>query len=413
MMPAAQSDNAAIRLDESVGLARLVGYCVIIDLLLLPYLQLVIVPLSLPVVCLAFVVFHVKIRSDRYAILYVVLAAAAALSLLTALFLSSAIGNVAENFKRFIQLTTSFSYFFFFRWLASRVPLRLSPIVLVFVAWFGALALAFVLAPGPTGDVIRSIYGRLVTAEDVLEEHLRFAYVFSDPNTAGYFLLVAGSALLAERKSTSAAVLIIAVLAALTFLTQSRGAMLALFLMVVATFYPPNELLRSVRSVNKVLAVLIMAGVFVGALIYLKATAEQSTGLVKLAYTRLFDSPESYSTGGQRLDVWKLFISDLLPLPLGRGYVLAAGGVVQGTHSDLIRLLYSYGMIGLSAAVMFLFHRLMSYTVLMIPALMAFLINSLLDEQKLFALFLTLLAIAVGSEDRLKAQTTVLRDASR
>jgi hypothetical protein len=48
----------------------------------------------------------------------------------------------------------------------------------------------------------------------------------------------------------------------------------------------------------------------------------------------------------------------------------------------------------------FFFRRLLSFPALVIPALTAFLINTLADEQKLLGLYLALLGIAIGSGER-------------
>ena len=75
-------------------------------------------------------------------------------------------------------------------------------------------------------------------------------------------------------------------------------------------------------------------------------------------------------------------------------------GVVDRPHSDFIRFLFSYGVVALIPASMYFFSRLLTWPALVMPALMAFLINSLIDEQKLLSLFLCLLAVSVGSRDR-------------
>jgi hypothetical protein len=398
-----QPNVADIRLDGNIALAKFIGYFVLVDLLFLPYFQIVILPFSLPVLCLSILVLNTTVKNDNYVVFFLILMSAAVLSATTAFVAAGSLDHVTENFKRVIQLFTSFLYFFYFRWLAARVPLKISPIIVVFIVWFGCLAVAFLLRPDTTGEIIRSIYGRLVTSEESLEAHLRFAYVFTDPNTAAYFLLIAGSILLMERRSFLTATLLVTALVVLTFLTQSRGAMIALALMVIATIYPPRRFVRSLRSTKKAVALFLIALGFIIVFLYLKPIAEQSTGLAELAYKRFFDSPEQYSTGGSRFEIWKRFATNLLPLPFGRGYLLAVEGGVQGTHSDFFRIIYSYGIVAVIPAIMFFFSRIVSFTVLIIPALMAFFINSLIDEQKLLGLFLSLLAICIGSEERQRA----------
>jgi O-antigen ligase len=250
------------------------------------------------------------------------------------------------------------------------------------------------------------VYGRLVTAEDTLAEHLRFAYLFTDPNTAGYFLLVAAAGLLMTARTLRSQLTTLAILAPLVFITQSRGALFIYALVAIATIYPPRRLARTLLSVRRAGIVLFVVVGLVCLLIYLKQSGNEQFEVARMAYERLFEaSSEQYATGGARLYVWERFFTSHLPLPLGRGYVLDVAGVVQGTHTDVLRITYSYGLIALVAIMMFFFRRLMSFPVLILPALMAFLINSLIDEQKLMALFLALLGICIGSEERLKETT--------
>jgi hypothetical protein len=394
-------------LSQHMGLARWVAYFSLFDLLVLPYFQLVILPLSLPLLLLALLVLDTRIRNDSYLFLFGVVIASAVLSVGAGYFVNDSSEYLAENTKRLFQLFTTFFYFFYFRWVARRVPLDVRPVLRVFLVWLWILSIAFVVRPGLTGDLIRIVYGRLVTAEDTLAEHLRFAYLFTDPNTAGYFLLVAAAGMLMTARTLRSQLTTLAILAPLVFITQSRGALFIYVLVAIATIYPPRRLAKTLLSVRRAGIVLFVVVGLVGLLIYLKQSGNEQFEVARMAYERLFEaSSEQYATGGARLYVWERFFTSHLPLPLGRGYVLDVAGVVQGTHTDVLRITYSYGLIALVAIMMFFFRRLLSFPVLILPALMAFLINSLIDEQKLMALFLALLGICIGSEERLKATLT-------
>jgi hypothetical protein len=394
-------------LSQHMGLARWVAYFSLFDLLVLPYFQLVILPLSLPLLLLSLLVLDTRIRNDSYLFLFGVVIASAVLSVGAGYFVNDSSEYLAENTKRLFQLFSTFFYFFYFRWVARRVPMDIRPVLRVFLVWVWILSIAFVVRPGLTGELIRTVYGRLVTAEDTLAEHLRFAYLFTDPNTAGYFLLVAAAGLLMTARTLRSQLTTLAILAPLVFITQSRGALFTYALVAIATIYPPRRLAKTMLSVRRAGIVLFVVVGLVGLLVYLKQSGNEQFEVARMAYERLFEaSSEQYATGGARLYVWERFFTSHLPLPLGRGYVLDVAGVVQGTHTDVLRITYSYGLIALVATMMFFFRRLMAFPTLILPALMAFLINSLIDEQKLMALFLALLGICIGSEERLKATLT-------
>jgi hypothetical protein len=394
--------NPAEPLSRKLVLARWIGYLALLDLLLLPYFQLVILPLSLPLLVAAAALLNPKLKNDHYLVLFLIIACGVVASVAISIGTSETDEYLPENVKRVLQLFSTFVYFFYFRWLASRVPLRTGPILVFFMAWIAALALMFFVQPERTGEFLRVAYGRLATSEDVLSEHLRFAYLFTDPNTAAYFLLIAAAPLLMTRRSTISLILIVLVLTLLTFVTQSKGALIALFLMCMTTLYPPARFISSLLSVRKALALILLAIVLSALLVYVFESLGQSSDLVRMAYERVFEAPDEYATGGSRFEVWRGIASHFLPLPFGRGYALVVDGVFVRPHSDVLRLLYSYGLVALLAAGVFFFSRIRSFTPLIIPALMAFLINSLIDEQKLLALFLSLLAICIGSEERRK-----------
>jgi hypothetical protein len=380
-------------------LARWIGYFAVFDLLILPYFQLVIIPFSLPLILFAYLLLNTTIKRDDYLKLYAWLVSAVLLSAAASYFIPASREFMVENAKRVVQLFSSFAYFFYFRWLTARTPLRVGPIVVLFLLWFSGLAVAFVLQPAITGEVIRGIYGRLVISEEDLAQHLRYSYIFTDPNTAAYFLLIAGSILVVEKRTFLRTTVLFGTLIPLIFLTQSRGALIALALMIFVTIYPPRRFIAAIVSPRSAIILMLFAGALFAAFVYVKGVAEESD-ILKIGFSRLFETGDSYTTGGSRFGVWSLFVNEYLPLPWGRGYVMLINGGTQGTHSDLVRLTYSYGLLAVVPAVWFLFSRIGTLAVLIFPALMAFLINSLLDEQKMLALFLSFLAICVGTAER-------------
>jgi hypothetical protein len=174
--------------------------------------------------------------------------------------------------------------------------------------------------------------------------------------------------------------------------------------MIGATLYPPKDFVRSLMSLRKWIVVALVVAAAAGFFYYVSEIATTSR-IARVAFDRIFGSSERYLNGSGRFDVWLRFTSNLLPLPLGRGYVLRVESAVQGTHSDLLRVLYAYGVLAVLPTLWLLFGRIISLTPLILPALMAFSINTLLDEQKLLALFLALLAIAGVAAEKNRTAT--------
>ena len=393
------SGMPAARLPQRLVLAKWIGYFMLIDLMILPYFQLLIMPFSLPIVLSCLLFAGVKLRNDKYLALLFFLAFGVFVSLGISVFDARLAEYQMENLKRALQLLSTFAYFFYFRWLAREVDLRIQPIAMLFVAWFALLAAAFYLDPAGASETMRLFYGRLVTDEDNITLHLRFPYQFTDPNTAAYFLLVAVAPLMSARRSGLSFTVLTAIVTMLIFFTQSKGALMALALVVLLTLYPPERFMQAIFSVRRtlVLVLLAIAGYF--AFVWLTDVFDSNT-LLKRAYERLFESQDQIASGGSRFGIWAHFADNFTPLPFGRGFILLIDGTSDRPHSDLVRMIFSYGAIALVAIVVMLFGRLRSFPAVVIPALTAFLINSLIDEQKLFALFLSLLAIQIGNEER-------------
>jgi len=384
---------------RDLTVARWLGYFMLVDLLFLPYFQTLIMPFSLPVVVVALLWMRVPLRDDRYLLMFGIMAFAVFVSVGIALFTPALKEYQAENLKRALQLLSSFAYFFYFRWLARETQFRAERVCGWFLLWFGLLAIGFYLDPARTGEAMRTFYGRTVTDEDILSLHLRFGYQFTDPNTAAYFMLIAGGMLLMVRSTTMSLALLTGVLVLLTFITQSKGALLALALMVLATLYPPGTMLKAIVSLRSLLLLLLLVGAGYAAFVWL-GDIFRSNKILLLAYERIFESSEQIASGGSRFEIWSVFLDNFTPLPFGRGFILLIDAESYRPHSDLVRMLFSYGYVAAIPTVIWFFGRIASWPALMIPALMAFLVNSLIDEQKMLALFLALLAIRIGNEER-------------
>lgn len=373
------------------SIAKWIGYFSLLDLLILPYYQGIIIPISLPLIFMSFLFFDIKIFNDRYIKLFGVLFFVGFLSLLFSLTLQGYPAYFADNLKRLIQLLSSFIYFFYFRWLASRVTLKITPIVIVFTIWFVSLAVFFYFDPLTLGAFIRKIYGRIVLTEEDLEMHFRFAYIFADPNTAAYFFLIATSPFIIKAKSLKWKYIAVLLLSIVLLLAQSRGAILALIIVMILSIIKPATFFKNLLDVKKIVLLFMIGVIFYLLYIYVQSLAKDNI-IIKYAFERIFEN-EDTKTGGSRFQIWGNVISHFIPLPFGRGYNLLVNGDPHSPHSDALRLIYSYGIISFIVMIVFLFRKIDSIEPLIISGMMPFFINTLIDEQKMFALFLSLLAI--------------------
>lgn len=385
----------------------LIGHAIMIDLLFLPYVQWVIVPLSLPVVLLTLASSRRLRLPKKEELLLVALFTCVGLSVAVSSFLPQSRPYAIENTKRLIQFTTSFAYLACFYSLAQRFGRRVFSIHIfyAFVLYFFVLSILFFLTPTGTRALMSTIYGRLVTPEDRVRMHLRFAYLFTDPNTAVYCFLVAGMPLLHFAKSVRSFFFLLLLLLFPVFISQSRGGLLALGMGIFVWAFSPQFILRKVpkRRLKRIL--LLSAGAGLAFLVtqqLLTSPFLEGNRVVELIISRL-TNVDAYRDGGSRFKIWTRYATQLSPMPLGRGYMFNVGMHRFYPHSDLLRLIYSYGGFAAALFIYMCFRNLLRYPLFILPALMAFAINSLIDEQKLFSLFLSLLGMCYGGAFRSSA----------
>jgi hypothetical protein len=388
------------RLPTKLKIAKWVGYFALFDILFLPYFQLIVVPFSLPVILFFMVWLRIEIKLDHFFLLFSIIVFFSLISIIYSFHLSSPQYFITLNIKRVAQLLLIFSYFFYFKWLASKIKLHLTPFIVLFIIYFSFLSLTFIQEPLVTTTFLKYIYGKVTATHEHALTHLRYSYFFSDPNTAGYFFLIAISPLLTEKRSVLSYIFLNVGIFLLIVTFQSRGVLISFIIMYIFSIFITKELLLF-KITPKLIMIILIPIILVPSLVY-------SYNVMQLdlnAINRLF-GVDYGQAGASRTGLWMDLINNIYPLPFGRGYAFTYQEYKSFpehvyTHSDFFRLLYSYGFITLSAMILFLFSKIKTLPNLIIPALMAFTANSLIDSQKLFALFLSLLAIMLANNPSL------------
>jgi hypothetical protein len=316
-----------------------------------------------------------------------------------------------DNIKRYLQFLSEFLYLFFFYTIASKTPIEnyLRYISLVFLAFFLLLISWFTYDPQFINDTLRLAYGRLVTNSEETLGHLRFAYLFSDPNTAAYFLLIAVMPWLLIAGSMLYRVIICCICLICCILIQSRGALLAFLFSIFIWLYQDRS--RLIKFLKISTGKSFWIGLSVITLLSLIVYIFNQTDIYQKSYQRLFLS-DDIESAGSRLIIWKQYISNLSIWPIGMGYEFDAFNEGFYPHSDILRFLYSYGWMAMA---LFLFYFIVSgskYPLLFLPALVALLINSLIGEQKLFALYFSTLGVFLGIKNRIQNKSnSILNEA--
>jgi len=388
------------------NIATLIAIIAYIDLLFLPYFQAVIIPYSLPLVLVGIFLMGKVMFPPNTKVAIFCLALLMVVSLVIGFFLPQSAPYAVENIKRLMQFLTSFLYLVFFFAVARhyKIESSLRIISLVFLAYFFVLLAWFFLDPVAVNAMMRQIYGRLVTPADVALIHFRFAYLFKDPNTAGYFLLLAVLPWLILCKNTIFRVAVVFLCVVIAIFIQSRGALLGLILATFLWAFPGRWLMfrfyvRDIYGLLKGLSIIFVVGMVMTVLVF---RFFGDMPIFDMSLDRVTDIA-SYEHGGLRFEIWREYVTELTLLPMGSGHIFNTEYGEFFPHSDFLRLIYSYGFIA-AGIFLWLFIRIgWRYPLILMPAFMAFGVNSLIDEQKLFGLFLATLGVFLGIQQRDRA----------
>lgn len=386
----------------SKEIMKILVYFSLIDITIFPYFRYFIIPYSLPIILILSVIIGMNTRKDLYYYLFLIISSCIIISFLASLYIFPYDQYAISNLKRALQLITTFTYFFLVKWVSTKFKINYTPILFLYILIIGILAHLFVLDPISTLEMMRNFYGPLVTDKEVVMVHYRFAYLFSDPNTSSYFFLIALSPVLIVLKDRPFWFAIVSALGMMiVFISQSRGAML-IFPLILFFSYFHNIVGCSINFIFQkfILFILLLGLSSIICILYIYLNTDSL--VINKAIIRLFSSNESFTTGGHRFSIWIQGIEYYFPLPFGRGYSLYMNNELYFPHSDFIGILYRYGFIALIAIIFFLFNKFSTSLPLFLPGFMAFFINSLVDEQKLFSLFLMLLAFNLNEQSKNK-----------
>ena len=382
-----------------------IAYFILLDITIFPYFKYFIIPFSLPVVL--FLILFIKTEKDKYYHYFLLISICVGLSLIASYLISPYNAYAIDNTKRAFQLVLTFSYFFYFKWAASKVKINYLYPLFVYVVVNGILAHFFILYPIDTMELIRYFYGRLVTDQSIVLSHFRFAFYFADPNTASYFYLIAISLLLVKlRRQPVVYTILVSVSILIIYISQSHGALAILPLVIFFSYFKINKNMTISDLRYQFLQFLLI--IFISsALFLLYIYAFDSSIVLQKSYARLFDN-NSYVGGGHRFKIWIQGLEFFNPLPIGRGYSLCCiDNDLYFPHTDILGILYRYGFIALVIMVIFFFGGLHVSLSLLLPSAAAFSINSLVDEQKLFSLFLVLLAFHISEGRHIKGHNSL------
>lgn len=213
----------------------------------------------------------------------------------------------------------------------------------------------------------------------------RYNFLLLDPNNAGYFISIITIYLNENVKLNKTAKIIVWLTLLMNpILTMSSGNLGVLIIYLFAKIILNYKKNLSIVKVRKTLLLIILASTLLIILVFCRGEIFQT------ALTRLLSNSAS-----SRLNIYINYFQYKKPGLIGNGYTFIKDGLVFSPHSDHLRILYGYGILSyILIFVLIIRKKIITTTYLfLIPAFIAFSINSILDEKRLFFTFLIILAI--------------------
>lgn len=341
-----------------------------LDLLILPRVLFgLIFPLSLPLVILA-MAYRFNFRHLTISTLFLVVMF---VSILNGVLFNSENqieANIFRAFQLFVMLlyaqlfVHSYDIFCYIRMVLN-----------VFFCYIGILLVLFIANPELYTVIISILYPEALSYFDLNMEMLRFAYSFSDPNSAGYLIAIALYLYILIGRHNKIFPFIAAIAIGSIFATQSRGAYICASIAVIRYIY------LSLFVENKLsLKFFVLIGLIALSLVIFSDTISDFVYFSELR----IDSEDEI--GGGRLGKYDYFLNNFNIYPFGVGYNLAISGVEFRPHSDIIRLNLAYGVFALPLLGFFLYPRNTNQFIFILILLVPFSVNSIIDDYRLFSL---------------------------
>lgn len=379
---------------------RFCFWAVVIDILFLPYFNIVVIPLSYFVILMWVVNHYHKIMEDRETKGILVCMVLMFVSTIYGSLVNYSYGVLVDNFKRLIQYYFAFGYYFFFKDYLREKKIDMKKVLWLFVGFVVVLAVLF--------QTNLSIFVRISTIwnkgnnynTSMIENAIfgytnRYNFIWTDTNNIAYaitgiimFMLVFYKTALGEK------LLLFALNVFVLLCCMSSGGWIGFaiswILYLIYALFTGNLIRRYSSRRTLIISLIIFGGITV--LVYRGYLSTfLDSNLVAAAMERLQNNEES------RTEIWTRILQEesiLKYILLGRGSELYVKGVSRAAHSGHIYWIYAYGFISyfifMKKFFWLGFKNLKGYIPL-ISFFLCFTMNTMVGEQKLFIILILLI----------------------
>lgn len=380
----------------------LVFWFILIDIFLLPYFNVVVIPISFFIIIL----WAIKNRSIvKYSKDYNGLLICTILMVVSTIFgaiVNAGFGVTSDNIKRLLQYGISFEYLYFFRHYFSNHCPNLKRVLYIFIAFVVVLAVLFQTNP-TIYSTICSIFnkGNAYISSSFLESiyygyTLRYGFIWTDPNNIAYALTgIIMFILITSEHDFAETIILFAANVFVLFCCMSSGGWIGfaiswiLYLLYRSTKMKRTSLLISRRAI-------VSFGVIVLIIFWVVDSGVLSqfleSDLVNAA-TERFENNEN-----SRTEIWLRILREeniFWHTLIGNGSTLIINGVYRAAHSGHLYWIYAYGMISYFIFMKKFFWFGIKKVWKYIPILSFFLcftMNTMIGEQKLFLIYIMIVA---------------------
>jgi hypothetical protein len=364
---------------------------ILFDILFLPYFQLLLFPISLPILLFYFIFIGFNIKIDLQFQLWLFFLITVFLSILHGTLYSHLSVFFLDNIKYFLSFLSLLLFIVFFKSISYDISLSLvNKILKYFILYVSSLSILLLFIPFEILEFISQVYGRTTSDLDGFLSDLRFKYFFQDPNTFAYFMTIILGFLFHSHRKNFELFLFIVLIFFNIIMTQSAGGLFSFLLITILYFFKEvNNTSLSKRILFLLFFILVLSLSF-----FLIFYFKDKNVFITYFYNRIFETNDRVDSGGGRFAIWaELF--HLFPYPIGIGYNLyiAELSKVRSPHSDFFGMIFRYGFLSLIPIIYYFFNKFKSCYYIILPALVTFFINTLFDDQKLIILFFLLTII--------------------
>lgn len=379
---------------------KLLLLVVVIDILLLPYFNLLVMPMSC-IIILFWIFFHKQeILSDSEVKWILLCMSLMLISTIFGCVINSEYGIIGDNIKRLIQYYFAFGYYFFFKYMFNEKKINLKILLWCFIIFVLTLGIIYQINISAFVN-ITSIWNKGNAYNSAMVSNVLFGYtnrynfIWTDANNIAYALTgVIMFLLIYFKTSVIEKIALFVINIYILVLCMSSGGWIGwgiswiiyivyaiLSRTLISRYITKKQLAFSFIGIIAIILALY-SGVF---------SSFANSDIVSAAVDRFQNNEESRTQIWLRIlrgdSIFKYFL-------LGKGSEIIVNGINRATHSGHLYWIYAYGFVSYVILIKKMFWpgiRNIKGFIPLISFFLCFTMNTMVGEQKLFIILIMII----------------------